>query len=111
MRYFSIVSYLNIFTRNILHHSRKQLRGTFALGNELEKKKEERNNLKKKNYYQHKTAQLLKRNALVDSCDALTPTILFMASSLSDSLLLSNISLRSSFLRTEDILGVIVVSG
>lgn len=75
------------------------------------RKKEERNNLKKKNYYQHKTAQLLKRNALVDSCDALTPTILFMASSLSDSLLLSNISLRSSFLRTEDILGVIVVSG
>lgn len=34
--------------------------------------------------------------------DALTPTILFMASSLSDSLLLSNISLRSSFLRTDD---------
>lgn len=32
------------------------------------------------------------------SGDALTPTILFMASSLSDSLLLSNISLRSSFL-------------
>lgn len=105
------MSYLNIFTCNILHHSRKQLRGTFALGNELEKKNEERNNLKKKYYYQHKTAQLLKRNALVDSCDALTPTILFMASSLSDSLLLSNISLRSSFLRTEDILGVIVVSG
>lgn len=75
------------------------------------KKKKKETIKKKKNYYQHKTAQLLKRNALVDSCDALTPTILFMASSLSDSLLLSNISLRSSFLRTEDILGVIVVSG
>lgn len=48
MRYFSIVSYLNIFTRNILHHSRKQLRGTFALGNELEKKKEDERNKKKK---------------------------------------------------------------
>lgn len=33
-----------------------------------------------------------------ESRNALTPTILFMASSLSDSLLLSNISLRSSFL-------------
>lgn len=76
------------------------------------RKKTKKETIKKnKNYYQHKTAQLLKRNALVDSCDALTPTILFMASSLSDSLLLSNISLRSSFLRTEDILGVIVVSG
>lgn len=37
----------------------------------------------------------------VDSHDALTPTTLFMASSLSDSLLLSSISLRSSFLRTD----------
>lgn len=41
----------------------------------------------------------------VNSHDALTPTTLFMASSLSDSLLLSNISLRSSFLRTENIRG------
>ena len=37
----------------------------------------------------------------VDSHDALTPTTRFMASSLSDSLLLSSISLRSSFLRTD----------
>lgn len=44
----------------------------------------------------------------VDSHDALTPTTLFMASSLSDSLLLSSISLRSSFLRTDRQTGLLL---
>lgn len=49
----------------------------------------------------HNAVSNLKRMH-VNCHDALTPTTLFMASSLSDSLLLSNISLRSSFLRTEN---------
>lgn len=46
----------------------------------------------------------------MNSHSALTPTILFMASSLRDSLLLSSISLRSSFLRTENTVVLIVAN-
>lgn len=88
--------YLDVLTRHVLHYSRKQLGRILPFGDQLKTKTTE--------HVTHRLPSSPSNRTLVcsDAAWGLTPTTLFMASSLSDSLLLSSISLRSSFLRTED---------
>lgn len=97
----SIFSYLNVFTCDVLHYCWKKFGCILSLGNQLIERWKWRMKHHTDVFMAFMSVVILNMILIRDACLSVwrTPTILFIASSFRDSLLLSSISFRSSFLQ------------